>query len=285
MGTSVTTASKKRTPRRRKGATGTRRRQSTRVSAQQRSTEDALLREYALTRSPAVRDQLTERFMPLARSLAMRYRGGTEPLEDLVQVACFGLVKAIDGYDPKREKPFTAYAVPTMLGELRRHFRDNVWSVHLPRSLQERTIAVENEAAKLTEELGRHPTPAQVATRLELSEAEVTDAMRADQARRTVSLDVPRRRDGEDSAPLVESVADRELGYDRVEAEAAACACAGLDDREWQVLRMRFEEGLNQYEIGNRLGVSQMQISRVMRRALRKLLEAVQGGESRPAAV
>ena len=261
-----------------------RRRQSERVSAEQRLTEDALLREYALTRSPAVRDQLTERFMPLARSLAMRYRGGTEPLEDLVQVACFGLVKAIDGYDPTRGKPFTAYAVPTMLGELRRHFRDNVWSVHLPRSLQERTIAVENESAKLTEELGRHPSPDQVADRLHLSEEEVTEALRADQARRTVSLDVPRRRDGEDSAPLVESVADAELGYDRVEAETAATACAGLDEREWQVLRMRFEEGLNQYEIGNRLGVSQMQISRVMRRALRKLLDAVRGGEPAAAA-
>lgn len=285
MGTTGNTASTVRSDGRR-GSSGkrVRRRQSDRVSPEQRSAEDALLREYALTRSEAVREQLTSRFMPLARSLAMRYRGGTEPLEDLVQVASFGLIKAIDGYDPKRGKPFTAYAVPTMLGELRRHFRDNVWSVHLPRSLQERTIAVENEASKLTEELGRHPTPLQVAERLELSEEEVTEALRADQARRTVSLDVPRRRDGEDSAPLVESVADSELGYDRVEAEAAATACAALDEREWQVLRMRFEEGLNQYEIGNRLGVSQMQISRVMRRALRKLLDAVRGGEPAAAA-
>ena len=280
MGTTGTTTSAGR-GRTKRSATGkrVRRRQSDRVTVEQRLTEDALLREYALTRSAAIREQLTERFMPLARSLAMRYRGGTEPLEDLVQVASFGLVKAIDGYDPDRGKPFTAYAVPTMLGELRRHFRDNVWSVHLPRSLQERTIAVENESGNLTEELGRHPSAAQVAERLDLSEDEVTEALRADQARRTVSLDVPRRRDGEDSVPMVESVADRELGFDRVEAEVAAAACSGLDEREWQVLQMRFGEGLNQYEIGNRLGVSQMQISRVMRRALHKLLEAVRGGE------
>jgi RNA polymerase sigma-B factor len=254
-----------------------RRRRGQRVSNDQRRIEESLLREYSRTHSGAVRDQLVSRFMPLARSLAMRYRGGTEPVDDLVQVASLGLVKAIEGFEPTRGKPFTAYAVPTMLGELRRHFRDNVWSVHLPRSLQERTLAIEQETGKLTEELGRSPTVGEIATRLELDEDEVVEALHADQARRTVSLDVPMRRDNEDSAPAIESVSDEEGGYDRVEAQAAS-ACADLDERELEVLRMRFEENMTQYEIGRRLGVSQMQISRIMRRALKKLLTAVRGG-------
>jgi RNA polymerase sigma-B factor len=254
-----------------------RRRSRQRVSSGQRQIEEQLLRQYSRTGSPAVRDQLVSRFMPLARSLAMRYRGGTEPLDDLVQVAALGLVKAIEGFEPERGKPFTAYAVPTMLGELRRHFRDNVWSVHLPRSLQERTLAIEQAVGKLTEQHGRSPTVAEIAGRLELTEDEVVEALHADQARRTVSLDVPMRRDQEDSAPAIESVRDDEAGYDRVEAQAAS-ECADLDEREIEVLRMRFEENLTQYEIGQRLGVSQMQISRIMRRALRKLLDAVRGG-------
>ena len=278
MGTTGTTTSAGR-GRTKRSATGkrVRRRQSDRVTVEQRLTEDALLREYALTRSAAIREQLTERFMPLARSLAMRYRGGTEPLDDLVQVACLGLVKAIDGFDPGRGKPFTAYAVPTILGELRRHFRDHVWPVHLPRSLQERTIEVEDTITRLTEELGTGPTVAQIADRLDLEQEDVLEAMRADEARRTLSLDAPRHRDEEESVPTVETVGAEEAGYDTVEASLSAGA-AGLDEREWEVLRLRFVDELTQREIGRRLGVSQMQISRIQRRALRKLLDAVSAG-------
>ena len=249
------------------------------VDAVQRQREQLLLRRFAATRSPNLREDLVERFMPLARSLAMRYRGGSEALEDLIQVANLGLVKAIDGFDPDRGKPFTAYAVPTILGELRRHFRDHVWNLHLPRSLQERTMDVDEAITELTEREGRFPTVAQIGGRLEISEEEVLEAMRAGEARRTLSLDVPRLRDDGESAPTVEMVGDEELGYDAVEADMAA-RTAGLDDREWLVLRLKFAAGLNQYEIGGRLGVSQMQISRIMRRALRKLLAAVQGDDS-----
>ena len=246
-----------------------------RVGPAQRRQEEALLRRYAESRSPALREELVDRFMPLARSLAIRYRGGSEPLDDLVQVASLGLVKALDGFDPARGRPFTAYAVPTILGELRRHFRDHVWNLHLPRSLQERTMNVDAAISELTEQLGRFPTPAQVAERLELSQEDVLEAMRAGEARRTLSLDAPRLRDEDDSAPAVETVPTHELGYDRVEAQQAS-ASAGLDERDWVVLRLRFVEDMNQYEIGRRLGVSQMQVSRIMRRALRKLLTAVQ---------
>jgi len=213
--------------------------------------------------------------MPLARSLAGRYRRQTESFDDLVQVANLGLVKAIDGFDPGRGRPFTAYAVPTILGELRRHFRDHVWNVRLPRGLQELTMKVDEATARLTEELGRSPTPAELAERLDVSPEEVLEAIEAGYARRTLSLDAPRL-DDEQSAPAVEMIGHRDSGYDRVEA-ALASRAAGLDEREWQVLRMRFVEELTQREIGNRLGVSQMQISRISRRALWKLLGAVRG--------
>ncbi len=254
-------------------------RRSVADQSQRRGEENALLRRYAVERSPELREQLVLRFMPLARSLASRYRRQTESFDDLVQVASLGLVKAIDGFDPERGRPFTAYAVPTILGELRRHFRDHVWNVRLPRGLQERTMKVDEETARLTDELGRTPTPSEVADRLGVAAEDVLEAIEAGHARRTLSLDAPRRAE-EDSAPAVEMLGDHERGYDRVEAELAA-AEAELDDREWRVLRLRFVEELTQREIGVRLGVSQMQVSRISRRALWKLLHAVRGEDAR----
>jgi RNA polymerase sigma-B factor len=237
--------------------------------------EEALLRRYAATRSPSVRDELVRRFMPLSRALAFRYRRRSESLDDLIQVANLGLVKAIDGFDPERGRPFTAYAVPTILGELRRHFRDHVWNVRLPRGLQELTMRVDGATAALTEELGRFPSAAQVAEQLEIPVEDVLEALAAGHARRTLSLDAPRSAD-EQSMPAVELIGVGEPGFDRVEAELASLD-AGLDQREWQVLRLRFVDELTQREIGQRLGVSQMQISRISRAALWKLLSAVRG--------
>jgi RNA polymerase sigma-B factor len=239
--------------------------------------EAAMVREYARTKDKALQAELAERFLPLARSLAMRYRGGTESLDDLVQVACLGLVKALDGFDPDRGRSFTAYAVPTMLGELRRHFRDRVWNVHLPRGLQERTMDVNEAIQGLGDELGSSPTVAQIAGRLDLSEEDVLEALQADEARRTLSLDAPRSREDTESVPTIETVPTTEMGYEGVESQLAATD-ADLDEREKLVLQLRFGADLNQYEIGKHLGVSQMQISRIMRKALRKLLEAVQAG-------
>jgi len=216
--------------------------------------------------------------MPLARSLAARYRSQTESLEDLVQVANLGLIKAVDGFDPSRGKPFTAYAVPTILGELRRHFRDHVWNLRLPRGLQELTMKVDRATAQLTEELGRYPTPAQIAESLGIGVEEVLEALTAGQARSTLSLDAPRG-DEEDSAPVVETLGLDDPGYGGVEAQMAA-ADIDLDAREQQVLRLRFEQHLTQKEIGDQLGVSQMQISRISRAALWKLLAAVRGEQS-----
>jgi RNA polymerase sigma-B factor len=238
-------------------------------------TEDKLLRRHAENRDPAIKEELVRRFLPLARSLALRYRGSSEDLEDLIQVASLGLVKALDGFDPELGDSFVAYAAPTILGELRRHFRDRVWDVRLPRGLQERTMTVNRAAAELSDELGRTPTVSQIAERLGLDREEVAEALQADEARRTLSLEVPRSRGEEDSTSIMETVGETEPGYDTVEAQLAA-EVAPLDERERLVLRLRFNGGLNQYEIGARIGISQMQVSRIMRGALRKLLEAVQ---------
>jgi RNA polymerase sigma-B factor len=249
-----------------------------------RAHEAQLLRRYASTGDPRLKENLTRRFLPLARSVALRYRGASEPLEDLVQVASLGLVKALDGFDPSRGHSFSAYAVPTMLGELRRHFRDRVWSIHLPRGLQERTLEVRQAVKRLSDDLGHSPRPVQVAERLEISEHDVLEALEADEARRTLSLDAPRKREEAESPPAVEAIGKRELGYDAVESQLAA-ADVDLTRRERLVLRLRFGRNLNQYEIGRIIGVSQMQVSRIMRGALHKLLDAVRGAPApRPAA-
>jgi RNA polymerase sigma-B factor len=246
------------------------------VTPGDRQTDARLLEQYAREPTPQLLDTLTQRFLPLARSLAMRYHGGGEPLEDLVQVASLGLVKAIEGFDPARGKPFNAYAVPTILGELRRHFRDRVWNLHLPRSLQEATMQVDEAVDKLTEEQGRAPTVTEIAAHLGIEAEDVLEAIGASEARRTLSLDAPRSREDGDLAPAVEMVGSTEPGYDRVEADLASTT-AGLTDRERAILEMRFGEDMTQSQIGEVLGVSQMQVSRLMRRALRKLLASVQG--------
>jgi RNA polymerase sigma-B factor len=239
------------------------------------STEAELLRRYAETGDAALKEELVHRFLPLARSLALRYRGSSEDIEDLIQVASLGLVKALDGFDFERGKSFIAYAAPTILGELRRHFRDRVWEVRLPRGLQERTMAVSEAAGELSDDLGHTPTVSQIAARLGWDEEEVSEALQADQAPRTLSLEVPRSREDAGSTTIMETLGETEPGYDAVEAQLAA-EDAPLDERERLVLELRFEQDLNQYEIGRRLGVSQMQVSRIMRGALRKLLAAVQ---------
>lgn len=238
--------------------------------------ENELVRAYAETGDPMLREEAVQRFLPLARSLALRYRGSSEQLDDLVQVASLGLLKALEGFDPRRGKAFVAYAAPSILGELRRHFRDRVWELRLPRGLQERTMEVEDAARALSDELGCSPTPSQIAQRLELSEEEVTDALQADQARRTLSLDAPGAPGDQEAAPMVETVGGIDGGFEAVEAQAAAGEVE-LSEREIRVLKLRFDDDLTQHQIGDLIGVSQMQVSRIMRGALRKLLAAVQG--------
>ena len=237
-----------------------------------------LLERYHATRDPRTRERLVERFMPLARSLAMRYRSGGEPVEDLIQVASVGLLKAIDRFEPGRQTSFAAYASPTILGELRHHFRDHSWSVRLPRGLQERSMRIADVAQELSSSSLRAASVAEIAAECNLDEREVIEALQADRARRTTSLDAPSTRGEDESAPVVETIGKFEAGFERAESELAS-AGTELREKERAALHLRFHEGLSQREIGLRIGVSQMQVSRLLRSAVGKLLVAVRGGE------
>jgi RNA polymerase sigma-B factor len=239
--------------------------------------DDELLRRYHDTRDPAIREELVRRYMQFARSMALRYRGGSEPTEDLLQVASLGLVNAIDRFDPSREIPFLAFAAPTVLGELRRHFRDRVWNLRLPRGLQERVGRVDSVITKLTAELERSPSVPEIATALGLTEEEVLEAFTAANARRTASLDAPIAADEPDQATLGAQVGDEEAGYERVEAwETLSGGLPSLSERERTVLRLRFVEDMTQSQIAERIGHSQMHVSRILRGALARLREELE---------
>jgi RNA polymerase sigma-B factor len=238
------------------------------------ATEDALLRRFAATRDPAVRDELVERFQRFAVAMARRYEGRGEPLEDLIQVANLGLVAAINRFDPEKGTPFPSFAAPTMLGELRRHFRDRVMPLRPPRSLQERITKVEGSIEELTSQLARSPTVEEVAGALELADEDVLEAMEAGSRRRVKSLDAPVAA-GDGVAPIVETVGRVDPGYELVEDwQTVIELLPALSDDERAALRLRFVDGLTQSEIGKRLECSQMQVSRMLRRSLERLRAA-----------
>ena len=233
----------------------------------------ALLRRYNRTRDPGDRADLCAMFDPLARGLARRYGHARENAEDVQQVARLGLLKAIDGFEPDRGKPFEAYAVPTILGEIRRFFRDRIWTVRLPRSLSELAIKVEAATEQTTDELGRAPTPAELAERLGVSTEDVLETLTGASARRIRSLDAPLPGAEREATTLLNTIGTLDPGYERVETNAAVAA-ANLSEPELQSLKLRFEEGLTQREAGEVMGYSQMQISRLSRSGLQKLLDA-----------
>jgi RNA polymerase sigma-B factor len=240
-----------------------------------RLADDRLLERYHREGDLEARDELVLRFMPLARQLAARYRHAGEPLEDLVQVACVGLIKAVDRYDPERGNGFTRYAVPTMLGEIKRHFRDKGWSVHVPRATQELVLKVGEALGELPSKIGRSPTPRDIAAAVEASVEDVLEAMEAATAYEAVSLDAPRPTGEEESWTLGESLSEDEQGYELVEiGETLRGTLEALPARERLILRLRFEEDLTQAEIAERVGVSQMHVSRLLRRSLDRLSAA-----------
>ena len=245
-------------------------------TARTRRTDELLLARYARERKPAQLAELVERYQPLSRSLANRYRGVRESFEDLVQVADLGLVKALQGYDPEHGVTFAAYAVPTILGELRRHFRDRVWNVRLPRALQESTVKVESANARLTEELGRAPRRSELASATGLSLADFDEALVARVARWTSSFEGSASGDESEPTAPADLIGAEDPGYDSVEADLA-CSSAELDERERAAVYMRFALGMKQVDVGQELGCSQMQVSRISRNGLNKLLAAVRG--------
>jgi RNA polymerase sigma-B factor len=240
-------------------------------TALQRRAGEVRLARYHQTRDARERAALVERFMPLARSLAARYRHTSESLDDLVQVASLGLLKAIDRYDPARGHAFSSFAVPTILGELRRHLRDHTWSIHVPRDLQELGQRLGPTADELTTTLGRPPTVAELAERLDVTDELILDARQAAAAHTPASLDQPVNDDGQ-PATLGDllGTADRELATveDTVLLEHYL---AFLPARSREVLRLRFTEDLKQREIGEILGISQMHVSRLIRQSLEQL--------------
>ncbi len=220
----------------------------------------------------AAREALVQRFMPLARSLARRYDRSSEPFEDLVQVASLGLLKALDRFDPERGHPFASFAVPTILGEMRRHFRDAGWSVHVPRGSQERALKVRDAQERLANTRGRAPMVNELAQYLELSTEDVIDALQAIQAYESLSLDAPRPGATDEAASYGDAMGEEDGRYELVELDATVSAVMGrIPQREREILSMRFVEDLTQTEIAERVGISQMQVSRLLRRSLDQL--------------
>jgi RNA polymerase sigma-B factor len=232
--------------------------------------EPALFDRWRRRGDEQARAELVNRHLPLVRQLARRYAYTSEPLDDLVQVGSVGLLQAIARYDARVGSNFKAYAVPTILGELRRHFRDTAWSVHLPRSLQERTRNVQVAVGALQATLGRSPTIAEIAARIDATSEQVIEAMEARMAYRVESLDAPA--DADDEREKWRSAGEIDDGFDTAEQSAfLSRALNALPERERDLVRLRFEEDLSQSEIGRRLGISQMHVSRLLRRALARM--------------
>ena len=235
-----------------------------------RASEDArLFARYKRTGDPAARDAIVERFLPLAKRLARRYAENAE-YDDLVQVASFALIKAIDRYDPKRGISFSTYAVPTIVGELKRYFRDYTWTVRVPRPLHDQALRVYRVSDRLTGTLGRSPSAGEIAEALNTNVESVLEALQTVSAKRPDRLDAPSEyEDGEPGGPIATF---EDEGFALAEASATmAPLLSRLTPREQQILRLRFEHDLTQSEIGALLGISQMHVSRILRRTIAQL--------------
>jgi RNA polymerase sigma-B factor len=221
--------------------------------------------------------KLVQRYMPLARSMARRYDHTSEPLEDLTQIACVGLVKAIQGFEPERGFAFTSYAVPKILGEIRRHLRDKSWALHVPRSAQERALAVSRETKRLEAELGHRPSRRELADQLGWSVEEVSQGQQAAEAYATTPLDQRLRQHRElpDPPTVADVIGDDDGGYEIAEARATMVpAWKRMGERNRRLLRLRFAHDMTQREISEQLGCSQVHVSRMLRRALDELAVA-----------
>jgi RNA polymerase sigma-B factor len=244
------------------------------------SDDEQLFRRWHDEGDREAREALVRRFMPLTRSLARRYDRSSEPFDDLLQVASLGLLKAVDRFDPDRGHAFPSFAVPTILGEMRRYFRDSGWSVHVPRGAQERALKVRDAPERLANERGRAPTVNQLAEYLELDIEEIIDALQAIQAYEALSLDAPRPGiDQDDAVAYGDAMGREDERFELVELDATISAVLEhISPRERSILRMRFVDDLTQTEIAARVGISQMQVSRLLRRSLDQLRALTRDG-------
>jgi RNA polymerase sigma-B factor len=247
-----------------------------------RATEERrLFLRYRRFDDRRAREQLVERFMPLAAQLARRYRNTSQSFDDLTQVANLGLVQAVDRFDPERGLRFSSFAVPTILGELRRHFRDTGWAVRVPRALQENVAKVREAQTKLSSILGRSPTPDELSQATHLDHEAVLESLEAADAFQAASLDAPARSSGEGDAALLAAMPVHDQRFELVEyASVLRGTMAALPERDREAIRLRFGEDLTQDEIAQVLGVSQMQVSRILRRALERLRAVAKASET-----
>ncbi len=228
---------------------------------------EALLVAYHREGDQEARERALVELMPLVRALATRYAGRGEPLEDLVQVGSIGLIKAVDRFDVDRGVEFASYAVPTIVGEIRRHFRDKAWAMHVPRRLKELSLRLSRTLDQLTVELGRSPSMAELAAAAGVDEEEAIDALDSMNAYTTRSLHAPFEEGSDDS--LAEKLGADEQGFTEVEDGAlVAAGLDALDERERQIVELRFFRELTQSQIASEVGISQMHVSRLLRRAL-----------------
>lgn len=235
-----------------------------------------LFRLYKEKGDEEARDQLIVSHLNLVRFLASKFKNRGEPLDDLVQVGTIGLIKAIDRFDPERGLEFTTYATPTILGEIKRHFRDKGWSIRVPRRLQELSAKVNQATDELTVELQRSPSVEEIAAKLGVGAEEILEAMESSGAYTSVSLEAGGSSEDDEAPALIDRLGSVDEDLD------ASDDCMVIDDaisdfspREQEIVRMRFIDGLTQVEIAKRLGVSQVQVSRLLRRTLRKIQDKI----------
>jgi RNA polymerase sigma-B factor len=245
-----------------------------RPAANERAREEDrdLLRRYHDGGDTGAREQLIARHLPLVRSLARRYAGRGEALEDIEQVGAIGLIKAIDRFELSRDVSLATYATPNVVGEIKRHFRDKGWAVRVPRALQELNASMSGAIERLTVKLSRSPSIAEISAELETTPEQVLEALEVGSAYSTVSLSSGPS--GEDQLDPMETIGTEDAGFERSEQRAAlAPALERLPAREREILRMRFEEGLPQTQIAQRVGLSQMHVSRLIRKSLAVMRE------------
>jgi len=242
------------------------------VSATPERTDRELLRRYHHDGDVQARERLIEQYLPLVRSLARRYSYRGEQLEDLVQVGCIGLIKAIDRFDVDRGVELTTYATPNIIGEIKRHFRDKGWSIRVPRGLQELNVKLSKLIEELTVQLERSPTIPELAKAASVEEEEVLEALETGQAYSTLSLSAPSSGDDNEDLDPLESLGELEPEYEVSEDRAVlAPGLRVLNERERKILHLRFYDGLTQSQIAQQVGISQMHVSRLIRRSLEKM--------------
>ena len=242
--------------------------------------DNSLLRRYQTTQDLAARDELVRKYLPLIRSLAKRYSYTSEPLDDLCQVGAMALCKAIERYSPDHGSSFKAYAVPTIVGEIRRHFRDTGWALHIPRSLQDRARALGIALNDLSAKLGRSPTIAELAESTGFTREEVIEGLEVRMAYDTTPLDAPGQ--SSDDEGWTSRLGAEDAALEQVEYSAVLeRTMRALPERERMLLHMRFSEDLSQSEIARRVGVSQMHVSRLLRRAVARLQAVADSDDGR----